>query len=425
MAIFSFSEQRRKMNKQTKTKIKRDKGGEKALMRYDIISRAVNNSFEEYSREEFFAVQASKEHYFNGVIVHASAATLKRWYLAYKKDGLEALYPKARRDEEIRSKVSEQIGERIKQFLEEHPRWTNEQLYLTLINDAVIEEDSFSISTFARYVKNNKLRTPILPKFEKRSFISEEINDIWEGDSTFGLTIEIDGKLISLVIIGFIDNKSSFIVSCRIYRRDNAFAVIDVVKHGVLKYGIPKKIYVDNGKPYVSKQLLQICAKCGMIHIRTAPYTPTAKGAIERFWRTLKSKWLHIVDLTQFHSIEEAQESLDQFIHNYNHSVHSTIKKTPFEVFQAEKSKIRYLPVEKITTAFMCFVVRLVNNVGCVKFKNNEYEVPAIFVGCYIEIYFEEGVTDYVYVYMDKQLTKCYKVNREANANAHRSGIKF
>lgn len=413
------------MKVNSKNQEKEEKREEVALMRFDIISRAVNNSFEEDSKEDFYAAEASKKHYFNGVPVRTSVPTLKRWHGIYKNSGLYGLAPKLRKDEKIRSKITSVVGEKVKILLEEYPKITNMEIFLQLKERFEIKSNEFSVSTLGRYIRYNKLRKPVLPKLEKRSFITEHVNDMWQADSSFGLSITVNGKEIPLVMIAYEDVKSRQAVSCKIYLRDNAFAVIDAFREGILKYGVPKKLYVDNGKPYVNKQLIRICGLIGVTHSTTAPYSPTSKGAVERFWRTLKMKWLYNITPTTFHSIEEAQASLDIFIHNYNRTVHSTIKRTPFEVFQSESKFCKFLPKEVIDPIFRCYETRKVNNVGVVLFRKNEYEVPGKYIGQYVDIYFTENEFDCVYIFENRKFIECKKLNRVANANAHRSGIKF
>jgi hypothetical protein len=47
-----------------------------------------------------------------------------------------------------------------------------------------------------------------------------------------------------------------------------------VLKVGILRRGIPKAIYVDNGKVYASNQFGAACASLGIERIHAAPYSP-------------------------------------------------------------------------------------------------------------------------------------------------------
>ena len=51
-----------------------------------------------------------------------------------------------------------------------------------------------------------------------------------------------------------------------------------VLQQAVLRRGIPKRLYVDNGAVYRSHHLSLVCAKLGITLIHTRPYQPQAKG---------------------------------------------------------------------------------------------------------------------------------------------------
>lgn len=55
------------------------------------------------------------------------------------------------------------------------------------------------------------------------------------------------------------------------------------------------------------------------------PYTPMQKSKIERWFRTLRDKWLAITNLAEFSGLSSIQESLDHFVDEYNHTVHSSL----------------------------------------------------------------------------------------------------
>ena len=56
----------------------------------------------------------------------------------------------------------------------------------------------------------------------------------------------------------------------------------------ILRYGIPVKIYLDNGKVYVSRHFSSILAALRIKQIHHKPYQAYAKGKIEVVNRTIK-----------------------------------------------------------------------------------------------------------------------------------------
>jgi len=63
------------------------------------------------------------------------------------------------------------------------------------------------------------------------------------------------------------------------------FRRVDVFEKALLKKGLPRKLYVDNGSAYRSKELEHITASLGITLIHARPYKPQGKGKIERFLR--------------------------------------------------------------------------------------------------------------------------------------------
>ena len=61
--------------------------------------------------------------------------------------------------------------------------------------------------------------------------------------------------------------------------------------------GIPAHAYVDNGSAFVDAWLLRACAKLGIKLIHSEPRRPEGKGKIERFFRTVRDRFL--VELTE------------------------------------------------------------------------------------------------------------------------------
>ena len=52
------------------------------------------------------------------------------------------------------------------------------------------------------------------------------------------------------------------------------------------------RCYVDNGSPFMSKQLLRACASLGVRLVHSRPGRPEGRGKIERFFRTVRDQFL-------------------------------------------------------------------------------------------------------------------------------------
>ncbi len=52
-----------------------------------------------------------------------------------------------------------------------------------------------------------------------------------------------------------------------------------------------QRVMSDNGSSYLSRDFRALCAKLGVRHLRTRPYTPRTNGKAERFIQTLLREW--------------------------------------------------------------------------------------------------------------------------------------
>ncbi|WP_294962278.1 transposase family protein [Sulfurimonas sp.] len=109
-------------------------------------------------------------------------------------------------------------------------------------------------------------------------------NHYWEFDATPADVICSDGKRYT--ILGLIDiatRRSIFIVE----DSNSSFAVSRLLRAGILKFGIPENIVVDNGKEFVSNHFESMCLNLDIqVHV-TPPFSGDKKPFVERVFGTL------------------------------------------------------------------------------------------------------------------------------------------
>jgi transposase InsO family protein len=54
-----------------------------------------------------------------------------------------------------------------------------------------------------------------------------------------------------------------------------------------------ERVMTDNGSAYISRAFAALCARRGLRHLRTRPYTPRTNGKAERFIQTLLREWAY------------------------------------------------------------------------------------------------------------------------------------
>ena len=88
-----------------------------------------------------------------------------------------------------------------------------------------------------------------------------------------------------------------------------------------------RRVMTDNGSGYVSKMFRKACAKSGLRHIRTRPYTPRTNGKAERFIQTALREWAYAASYAN--SNERASE-LPRWLLEYNcYRNHSALQDKP------------------------------------------------------------------------------------------------
>ena len=126
------------------------------LFRYSLIVPALNETFIEKSRNEYFINIASKEHTLpNGTKKYFSINAIKNWYYQYRKYGFEALKPGTRSDRGSSKRVPISIIETIEEIRKTRPHITKREIYEELCSKGEIRKQDVAESTFYRFLRIN------------------------------------------------------------------------------------------------------------------------------------------------------------------------------------------------------------------------------------------------------------------------------
>ena len=77
-----------------------------------------------------------------------------------------------------------------------------------------------------------------------------------------------------------------------------------------------ERVMTDNGSAYRSQDFRAACARAGLRHIRTRPYTPRTNGKAERFIQTSLREWAYA---RPYHSSAARSHAMQPWITDYNH----------------------------------------------------------------------------------------------------------
>ena len=220
-----------------------------------------------------------------------SARTLRRYVSAWKGGGFEALKPK-QGWERPDSSLGDNFGHIVDVAIElrrESPSRSVADIIKILELEGAISPGEVARSTLQRHLAlrgyaSSQMRIYSNKGSAAKRFQKEHRNQLWMSDIKYGPFVPGEnGRKKQIFLVVWIDDAVRYIVSARFYLDQTVNAIEDSLYRAVQKFGVPEKIFVDNGKQYRSKWLSQACAKLGIRLLTSRPYHPAGKGYVQTF----------------------------------------------------------------------------------------------------------------------------------------------
>lgn len=408
------------MNKDYKEKI--------GLFRFQIIAPILNPIDDTYKSRHQLFLDASSRIYEdpNGIKVKVSAGTIERWYYSYLKDGFDGLKPQRRSDFGRSRKLDDDLVSRIKFIKKEYPRLPATLVHQRLIETGVIAPKEISLSTITRCINQLKIEEKTTNNRDMKRYEREHINEVWCGDSSVGPYITINGKKQRTYIIALIDDASRMITGIDIYLNDNYVNLMKVMKTAIKQFGKPHIFNFDNGSTYKNKQVALLSARVGFSINYCEPYDPVSKAKIERWFNTMKTRWMSGLSITASTTLEELQSSLKSFVRDYNLTVHSSINMSPHDRFFNESHLIKHLSEESLDLNFLLEIERKVSTDSVVNIDQVEYEVPYRYAKQRITLRYSPDLSKiYVVDGYTGELEEIKLLNKHENSKIKREKVKL
>ncbi|MCI5826764.1 MAG: DDE-type integrase/transposase/recombinase [Lachnospiraceae bacterium] len=252
---------------------------EVAQFRFALIAPVVQGLFPDASATAYYKrVTASPLTLPDGSTVTYSYKTLEKWKSLYNTGGLDALMPNARSDKGIPRALNEDAIAEIYRIKEEHPRMNATQIHDHLIRESFIPA-SVSVDCVQRFIRHNDLKAARNPNLrDRKAYEEDEFGKIWQADTCYLPHITEDGRTRRVYCIMIIDDHSRLLVGGELFYNDNACNFQKVLKDAIATYGIPDKLYVDNGCSYSNEQLSMICVSLGVLLLHTKIRDGASKG---------------------------------------------------------------------------------------------------------------------------------------------------
>ncbi len=373
---------------------------EVAVFRFSVIHDFIDHQKLDYGEQERLLQEKCSRRW---DIPHSNRTSIGRstilsWVREYQQNGrnIKALYPKGRIDRGETRRYDKDTCLALIRFRKEMPRVPLSQFIRTINERKALPADvDLKPTTLYRFFHQQCLMgRESRPATDRRKFEAELPNDLWQCDVMHGP--KLDGgcqRRRKTYLIAFIDDHSRLITHGEFYPSESLACFMSAFEQALLGRGLPRKLYVDNGAAFRSKQLEFTSASLGIALIHAKPYKPQGKGKIERFFRTVRTQFLPC-----FHgeSLQEINQAFDLWLReDYHKRNHSSTGQSPFKRFTSQMECIRCAPRD-LTDYFRKIVRRRVNKDRTVTINNRLFEAPVELIGKRVELLFHENMPEQV-----------------------------
>lgn len=318
-------------------------------------------------------------------------STVLRWIKSYRESNgkLESLYPPDRSDRGMSRGLDEETALTLIHLRKELPKMPVPDLIKTMRKRGVIPPGiPLSLSTVYRLFHRHHLmpRWTAAPQ-DRRKFEAELPNDLWQSDCMHGPQVQVDGRMRKAYLFAFLDDHSRLVPHAQFYLSEGLSSYLDALEQALLRRGLPRKLYLDNGPAFRSKHLEDITASLGIALIHSSPYKPQGRGKIERFFRTVRSQFLSGFRGKTLHDLNEA---MDLWLNDlYHQRKHTSTGQSPFERFTAQMHCLRAAPKD-LQDHFRKRTRRTVAKDRTITLNGKLYEAPIPLIGKKVLVLYHE-----------------------------------
>ena len=364
-----------------------------AVFRFGVISDFVNHPNLERGEQESLLRQKSERAWqipFSER-TRLSRSTIASWIRRYQQSGgkLESLYPRPRNDRGRTRALDEDTIAVLLTLRREMPKATVPSLILEVNRRRLIKPGLLlsPATVYRLFHKEGLFRPAEPPAIDRRKFEAELPNDIWQSDAMHGPMVVVTGKKRKSYLFSFIDDMSRLITHGEFFLSERLDSYLGALRLALLKRGLPRKLYVDNGPAFRSTHLHEITASLGIALIHSKPYKPQGRGKIERFFQTVQRQFLPGFKGT---TLQELNEAFDAWLRDCYHSrPHSATGLSPLKRFADHMECLRPAPAN-LEDYFRKRARRRVANDRSISLNGNLYEAPVSLIGKQVTLLYHD-----------------------------------
>lgn len=318
-------------------------------------------------------------------------STMRGWLKNYKKKGFNGLVPKTRQDRGHFRRLSDEEKEVLKKFREDNRDVSITNFYDMALKADILGKRPICMGTLRRFITAHKLG-PVRTQKPRKRFEMRFFGEMWTGDFMHGpyvLENPKGKKRRKAILMAFIDDHTRMIVGFRFGFFENSMLLEEVFKEAILQYGLPNKVYLDNGSVFSSSHTQMICANLNMALVHSKPYDSPSRGKIERFFRTVREGFLVEYKNNPNILLDDLNRGLEQWVQKYHHKEHRGINMRPIDRYNTclQQGYVRRrVSEEEIGEYFLVQDQRNVRKDSTVHFNGKIYEAPTQLIGKRIDL---------------------------------------
>lgn len=327
-----------------------------------------------------------------------SPKTGYKWLKRFDAEGLKGLQDRSRRPRCSPHRTDPAIEQRVIALRRQHPDWGGRKLRRRLLDLGHTQIPS--PSTITDMLRRHGLLDADLAGQPNacRRFEHPNPNDLWQMD--------FKGHFATTTVrchpLTVLDDHSRFNLALQACA-DESGARVQTRLTGVFRrYGLPRRMLVDNGSPWGLSEKHQITqltvwmVRLGISVCHSRPYHPQTLGKDERFHRTLKREVLRHY---RFQGLEECQMRFDSWRDVYNtERPHEALDlDVPARHYQA--SARPYPETLPVIEYALSETVRKVQAKGELNYRGRVFRVSTALRGCPVALRTtaEDGILSVVY----------------------------
>lgn len=369
-----------------------------ALFRYGVISELMTRTLRPGEKERLLQAIREKEWEIPGTTRRTiGRSTVRSWIRQYEQDGLEGLKPLSRKDAGRSRCIPEEIQDLLLRLRDERPEASVVRLVDIVRLAAPPPAPKLSMSSVYRFFAQHPRQgePPGAPPADgdARAFTYPHINDLWMCDVMHGPRLLSPGRKRGekTYLIALIDDASRLVPHAAFYRSEGAACLIDALRQGFLRRGIPRRFYCDNGSSFRTHHLELVCATLNVILIHSRPRKPRGRGKIERFFRRVRSAFLTLLDPEHLTDLDALNRVFWAWLEGeYHVSPHRALgeDQSPLDRFLLDQAMIRPAP-DDLERLLRMKVDRRVARDRTVRLDGRLYEAPDGYAGETVDILYD------------------------------------